>query len=172
MNAKSQAKRAGRRGLATLVAIGATALAGAAPAAAQYRQEIRNDLHRCDSKAGPAVLVTVDGIKNSRGTMRVQAYRATESEWLQKGRWLTRIEVPARAGSMTFCVPVASAGRYAIAIRHDVDGNGGTDIIRDGGGMSNNPSINIFNLGKPSVAKTAFPVGNGVKTIRIQMRYM
>ena len=38
--------------------------------------------------------------------------------------------------------------------------------------MSNNPSINVFNLGKPSYAKTAFPVGNQVKSIRIQMRYM
>ena len=29
--------------------------------------------------------------------------------------------------------------------------------------MSNNPSINIFNLGKPSYKKTGFDVGNGVE---------
>ena len=38
--------------------------------------------------------------------------------------------------------------------------------------MSNNPSINIFNLGKPSYRKTAFTVGEGVTTISIAMKYM
>ena len=38
--------------------------------------------------------------------------------------------------------------------------------------MSNNPSINIFNLGKPSYDKVALAVGNEVKAITIRMRYM
>jgi uncharacterized protein (DUF2141 family) len=63
-------------------------------------------------------------------------------------------------------------GSYGIAVRHDLDGDGETDLMSDGGGMSNNPSINIFNLGKPSYKKTAFTVDNGVKSIRIQMRYI
>ena len=73
---------------------------------------------------------------------------------------------------MSFCLPVPEAGTYAVAVRHDVNGNGKTDITRDGGGMSNNPSINIFNLGKPSVRQTAFAVGNEVKAITITLRYM
>jgi uncharacterized protein (DUF2141 family) len=156
------------------VAGGAALLAAAiaSPAAAQYHQEIGNDMRRCDASGGPAVLVMVDGIKSSTGKLRVQSYRATAADWLQKGRWLTRTDLPARAGSMSICVPVPAAGNYAIAIRHDVDGSGGTDLFKDGGGMSNNPAINIFNLGKPSVSKTSFPVGPGVKTIRIRMRYM
>src|SRR5690349_24425392 len=76
-----------------------------------------------------------------------------------------------RAGTMTFCVPVPSSGSYGIAVRHDLDGDGETDLSSDGGGMSNNPSINIFNLGKPSYTKTAISV-DGVKSIRIKMRYM
>ncbi|WP_184243541.1 DUF2141 domain-containing protein [Novosphingobium chloroacetimidivorans] len=153
-------------------ALGAVALAGSAPAAAQYKQEVRNDMRRCETGDGPAVLVTVEGVKSSTGKLRIQTYRGTPGDWLQKGRWLSRIEVPARAGRMTFCLPVPAAGSYAVAVRHDVNGNGDTDIRSDGGGMSNNPSINIFNLGKPSVSKTAFPVGNGVRPIRIQMKYM
>jgi len=154
--------------LATLAAV--TGVAIATPAMAQYKQELRNDLRVC-SGSGPAVLVEVDGVKSSRGTLRLQTYNATSADWMQKGRWLSRIEVPAKAGSMTLCVPVPKAGSYAIAIRHDLNGNGKTDIRADGGGMSNNPSINIFNLGKPSVSKTAFRV-DGVKSIRVQMRYM
>jgi uncharacterized protein (DUF2141 family) len=38
--------------------------------------------------------------------------------------------------------------------------------------MSNNPSINVFNLGKPSYKKTAFSVGEGVSSITVTMRYM
>ena len=80
--------------------------------------------------------------------------------------------MPAKRGTMMFCLPVPKSGTYAIAVRHDVNGNGKTDLSTDGGGMSNDPSINIFNLGKPSYKKTAFEVGNEVKSISIQMKYM
>lgn len=158
--------------VASVLVAGVLGLGVASPALAQYKQELRNDMRRCQAGEGPAVMVTVDGVKSSSGKLRVQSYRANSADWLQKGRWLSRIEVPARAGTMTFCVPVSTAGRYAIAVRHDVNGNGGTDIRSDGGAMSNNPSINIFNLGKPSYTKTGFEVGSSVKSIRVQMRYM
>lgn len=155
-----------------VIALGALAFATSAPAVAQYRQPIGNDMSKCTSDGGPAVMVTVDGIKSSTGRIRVQSYRANASEWLAKGRWLNRIEVPARAGSMRFCMPVPAAGSYGIAVRHDVNGNGGTDLRTDGGAMSNNPSINLFNLGKPNFRRTAISVGDEVTSIRIQMRYM
>jgi uncharacterized protein (DUF2141 family) len=152
--------------------VAALSLASAPPAAAEFRREIGNDLGRCTQGSGPAVMVTVDGIKASHGKLRVQSYRATSAEWLVKGKWLSRIEMPAKAGTMTFCLPVPASGTYGIAVRHDLNGNGDTDLMSDGGGMSNNPSINIFNLGKPSYTKVGVPVGDGVKSIRIQMRYM
>ena len=159
-----------------ILASAATMLAGvlafAAPAAAQYRVVIPNSLAACQAGSGPAVLVTISGIKSSSGRIRVQSYRATPSEWLEKGRWLNRIEVPARAGSMTVCMPVPAAGSYGIAVRHDANGNGGTDLRTDGGGMSNNPSINIFNLGRPGYRSTAFTVGNDVRAISIVMKYL
>jgi uncharacterized protein (DUF2141 family) len=142
------------------------------PAEAQYRHKIANDLSECTRGSGPAVMVTVSGIRSSRGTLRVQSYRATAADWLQKGRWINRVEMPARAGTMTFCLPVPGAGSYAIAVRHDANNNGETDLTEDGGGMSNNPSNNNFNLGKPSVRKTAIAVGGDVKSISIVMKYM
>jgi uncharacterized protein (DUF2141 family) len=155
---------------ATLVlALAAAALS--APAAAQYRNSIANDPADCRAGAGPAVSVRIDGIKPARGVLRVQLYRGTASDWLQKGRWLNRIEVPASGASATVCMPVPGPGPYGIAVRHDVNGNGATDLRTDGGGMSNNPSINILNLGRPSYDKTAFTVGSEVKRITIQMRY-
>jgi uncharacterized protein (DUF2141 family) len=155
-----------------IIALGALALGAATPLHAQYRQTISNDMAQCRGGDGPAVLVTVEGVKASKGRIRVQSYRATAADWLKKGRWINRMEAPARAGTMSFCVPVPASGNYGIAVRHDLDGDGDTDLTSDGGGMSNNPSINIFNLGKPSYTKTSFAVGNGVKSIRIKMRYM
>ena len=151
---------------------GTLALAAAAPGAAQYRQVIANDAGDCEAGTGPAVTVAVSGIKASSGMVRIQVYRGIETEWLKKGAWLKRIEARARAGAMSFCLPVPVAGTYAVAVRHDVNGNGKTDLGQDGGGMSNTPSINIFNLGKPSYKKTAFAVGSGVTAIRIDMKYM
>lgn len=155
-----------------LALAGTLALAAAVPSAAQYRQVIANDASECDAGSGPAVRVAVSGIKSTSGMLRIQVYRGTEAEWLKKGAWLKRIEARARAGAMSFCLPVPAAGSYAVAVRHDVNANGKTDLSQDGGGMSNNPSINIFNLGKPSYKKTAFAVGSGVTAIRIDMKYM
>lgn len=150
------------------------ALFAASPAIA-HGQEISNDLDRCGPSAkGPAVLVDVRGFAAATGKVRVQSYPATRSSWLAKGAWLNRIDSAVRPsnGVMRFCMPVPEPGKYGIAVRHDRNGNGKTDISRDGGGFSNNPSINIFNLGKPSVDKAAFVVGPGVTRITINLKYM
>ena len=157
--------------LAAVSALALSTVTAVAPAQAQYRQKISNDQSKCASGAGPAVQVTINGISKSAGTLRVQSYRGTAADWLEKGRWLNRIEIPARAGTMTVCVPVPSAGTYGIAVRHDLNNNGKTDLSTDGGAMSRNPSLNIFNLGKPSYKKTAFQAGAGVTPITINMRY-
>lgn len=154
-------------------------MAGAAVIAAMpafaHGQEIANDLERCGANArGPAVLVDVRGFAAATGKVRVQSYPATKSAWLTKGEWLTRIDttVHPAGGAMRFCMPVPQPGKYGIAVRHDRDGNGKTDISRDGGGFSNNPSISIFNLGKPGVEKAAFYAGPGVTKITITLKYM
>jgi uncharacterized protein (DUF2141 family) len=158
--------------VATLVA-GAMVAGTATPAAAQFRNELRHNTAYCRAGAGPAVNIAITGIKAGGGTLRVQLYRGIRADWLESGRWINRIELPARAGAMQVCMPVPVAGTYAIAVRHDINGNGKTDLRTDGGGMSNNPSINIFNLGRPSYTRTAFPVAAGeVKAIGITMKYM
>jgi len=148
------------------------ALFAAAPAIA-HGMEIGNDLDRCSASAkGPAVLVDVRGFAAPTGKVRVQSYPATKAAWLAKGEWLNRIDVPVKEsnGAMRFCMPVPAPGKYGIAVRHDRDGNGKTDFSRDGGGFSNNPSISIFNLGKPGVDKAAFYAGPGVTKITINLK--
>ncbi len=152
----------------------AGALIASAPAWSQ-RREIANDMSLCAASAqGPALLVDVRGFASASGRVRVQSYPATRAAWLAKGQWLNRIETGVRPtdGAMRFCLPVPEAGRYGVAVRHDRNGNGKTDLREDGGGFSNNPSLSIFNLGKPSVEKAAVRAGPGVTRITINLRYM
>ena len=154
---------------------GAAWFAASAGMAGAAQQEIGNDMGRCAAgAAGSAVLVDVSGFDKAVGIIRVQSYPATKSAWLEKGQWINRIEMPARpnGGQMLFCVPVPGPGRYAIAVRHDRNNNGKTDISEDGGGFSNNPKASIFNLGKPSVDKAAFAAGSGVTRISIKLQYL
>ena len=133
---------------------------------------IDNDMARCTAGNGPAVIVQVRGVKEAAGRIRVQSYPATGGAWLARGRWINRVEARANTGAMSFCVPVPAAGNYGIAVRHDRNANGKTDISKDGGGFSNNPSINILNLGKPSVGKVSFYAGAGVTKITINLKYL
>ncbi|MEE4201368.1 DUF2141 domain-containing protein [Erythrobacter sp.] len=161
--------------LGAALALGAGAVATPAGAqassVADYRNVIANDMRSCAPGKGPAVRVTINGIKNASGTVRAQVYNGTRADWLESGKWLNRIEMPARSGRMTVCLPVPASGNYAVAVRHDVNGNGKTDIRTDGGAMSNNPAINLFNLGKPAIDKTRFRVGDGVSAINVTMKY-
>ena len=151
------------------VAVTAVALVSGSAAAGTA---INNDMARCTAGNGPAVIVQVRGVKEAAGRIRVQSYPATGGAWLAKGRWINRVEARANTGAMSFCVPVPAAGNYGIAVRHDRNANGKTDISKDGGGFSNNPSINILNLGKPSVGKVSFYAGTGVTKITINLRYL
>ena len=156
-----------------LVAVASLAATFALPAIAQdiYRQQITHNPARCAAGAESALLVSVSGVKNADGTIRIQSYRGTRADWLRKGKWIYRIEVPARAGTMTLCMPVPGPGEYGIAVRHDTNGNGKTDLDVDGGAMSNDPYIGVFNLGKPGYRQTRVRVGNQVKAISMAMKY-
>ena len=58
-----------------------------------------------------------------------------------------KINVPVtRAGPMRICVALPGAGRYAVAVRHDVNGNNRSRDWSDGAGFSRNPRISLTNL--------------------------
>jgi len=168
------------RPLAVLALAAGAVVAGlAVPAslAAQpkFTNLIPNDMSRCASGAGPAVLVEVSGIKSADGLVIVRAYNAQAGEWLKAKKYFAKIHEPARKGRMNLCVPVPQVGgQYAIAVQHDVKGNYATNFSTDGAGMSNNPVVKTI-LGiprSPPVEKVAFPAGAGVTRIAIAMRYM
>jgi uncharacterized protein (DUF2141 family) len=148
----------------------AAALALALPAA-PASAALGPDAARCRSgSAHPAFLVNVSGFKDRRGSLRVQIYGGNPQDFLARGKGLRRIDMPITPGGvMQVCVAVPRAGTYAIAVRHDADGNGQSGWS-DGGGFSNNPSLSLLNL-KPSYRRVAVAVGNGVRPVSVVLNY-
>jgi uncharacterized protein (DUF2141 family) len=166
--------------LARRPVLAAAMLAGviAAPLAAQnyaYARSMNNDLGECAAGKGPAVRITVTGLKSSAGNLFVRAYPANSRDWLVSKRYVMRVDARPQAGSMTVCVPLPATGDFAIAVQHDANGNAKTDVSTDGAGMSNNPGIKKI-LGlvprPPSVEKTRFHAGEGITRMTIAMQYL
>lgn len=124
---------------------------------------------------GPAVIARVSGLKARSGVIRVQLYTDNSATFLEKKRYIERVDVPAtRTGEMDICIPVPKSGRYAISVRHDLDGNGKSSRA-DGGGFSGNPRVSLGDLiakRKPDLGRVAFPVGNGPRVVPVTLNYV
>jgi uncharacterized protein (DUF2141 family) len=71
-------------------------------------------------------------------------------------------------------MPVPKPGIYAISVRHDANGNGKSDS-NDGGGMSGNPPMSLFDVlfkRKPDPAKVEIRVSEGVTSTSITLNYV
>ena len=146
------------------LAVAAAAVPGAAQAA------IGPDAAACrPGSTAPAVLVNVGGFKARTGEIRVNVYGSDPRLFLERGRYVRQIELRVtRSGSMPICVRLPRAGRYAVAVRHDVDGDG--NDWGDGGGFSRNPRLSLTNL-RPSYNNVAFNVAGGVQNVGIVLNY-
>lgn len=127
------------------------------------------DVAAC-ARGDSAVLVRVDGFKARQGVLRVQIYGSNPAHFLAKGKKLKRIDVPVvRSGRMEVCVDLPGPGNYAVAVRHDMDGNGKSGW-NDGGGFSRNPDISLTHL-KPSYREVVIQVGRGVRPVDVTLNY-
>ena len=143
--------------------------AAAAPANAQAA--IGPDAASCrEGASGPAILVNVHGFRKQTGTIRVQLHGSDGSTWLQKLKWMRRIELPVTGASMPVCIAVPAPGRYAIAVRHDEDGDH-TMTSKDGGGYSRNPKLSIFHY-KPTYSEVVFNVGPRITPVDVELNYL
>jgi uncharacterized protein (DUF2141 family) len=143
------------------------AFAPAVPASAQ----LGPDAAACRNGGGNAVLVTVDGFRQRTGNVRVAIYGSDPRLFLARGQTLRKINVPVtRAGPMRICVALPRAGRYAVAVRHDVNGNNRSGDWSDGGGFSRNPRVTLTNL-RPRYDNVAISVGRGVTPVSVVLNY-
>jgi len=154
--------------LMSSVAIGA--LAFVVPATATGAA-LGPDAASCRAGANePAVLVNVSGFKARSGNVRVQLYGDNPADFLAKGKWVRRVDLPVTAsGPMKVCVALPKTGNYAVAVRHDIDGNGKSGMS-DGGGFSRNPDISLLKL-KPKFQQAVISVDRGVTPVDVVLNY-
>lgn len=127
-------------------------------------------LGKCaDEAKHPEIKVTITNVRNSEGNLRLSLYGDEPKEWLEKGMKLLGYDIPAQTGEMIVCMVLPRGnGVYGLAMLHDENMNGKTEIFSEGYGFSNNAKA--F-LKAPGLKKTAF-TAEGMRTeLIIQLRY-
>lgn len=119
----------------------------------------------------PRIEVTVSGHHPS-GLLTVELYRPSQSDFLRKASRIERIRVPAGEPPQTVCFALATAGRYALAAYHDVDGDRKLDrkwnrLPDEPFALSNNKKLR---LRMPDFEDAAFTAGDGVTRVDLKLR--
>lgn len=127
----------------------------------------------CTSDGIP-IWITVDKVRSSRGTIKVELYSDEDKKKLTKGKKVARTRVKAREGVTNLCLSAPTAGAYAIALYHDENDNRKFDrnfigIPREGFGFSNNPPVR---LGLPESDEVRFRVESLATSLRISVVYL
>lgn len=132
---------------------------------------------RCRSpENGPSFLVTVIGLKDRRGLLKLEVYPDDDDDFLADdnklvaaGKVFRRIEVPTPpSGVVHLCIRVPHAGRYAVSLLHDRDGNHKFGLSSDGIGFAGNPKLG---WSKPAADKASATAGSGPTPVTIVMNY-
>ena len=125
----------------------------------------------CGSAAAGDITVTITGVRNNAGSMRVALFDS-EIEF-PNGRSILDRKVPAREGEMTIVLESMPAGIYALALHHDENNNSKMDtsllgLPQEGYGFSNDAPV--F-LGAPPFSAAAFNVPEEGRHIRVKVVY-
>ncbi len=118
----------------------------------------------------PSILVNVQSFRQRTGNIRVALYGNPDT-FLQHGETMRKVNVPVTpSGPMRVCIAVPHPGRYAVAVRHDVNGDNASRDWNDGGGFSRNPHVSLLHL-RPSFDDVAVNVGQGVLGVNVILNY-
>ncbi len=129
------------------------------------------------NEAGPALIITVDGLKDRAGNLKAELYPSNDDDFLADDNLLImarkgfrRIETPVTgAGPVQMCMRIPGPGPWSLILLHDRDANRKFGLSSDGVGFPNNPSIGI--LKRPGAADTRIEAGNGITRLSIRMNY-
>ena len=127
----------------------------------------------CERKGIP-IWITIEKIRNSHGTIKVELYSIATENGLKYGTKVNRTRINARQGSQRLCLTAPSYGDYSIAIYHDENDNKELDrsyfgIPYEGFGFSNNPSVTF---GIPDQQEMLFKVSDSPKSVYISIIYL
>jgi uncharacterized protein (DUF2141 family) len=126
-------------------------------------------VHCSTAAGGPAIALSVAGVKAPRGKLRVYVYGDDPTMFLKRKKRLKRVNVDAdQRDPVRICIRVPKPGRYALIVQHDINGNKRADWS-DGGGASRNPNVTLLRL-RPKYEETSFEV-RGVERLDIRLKY-
>lgn len=132
---------------------------------------------RCrPGESGPAFLVTVAGLKDRQGQIKLEVYPSNDADFLQDdnillsaGKVFRRVEAPLPAsGNVELCVRVPAPGAYSISLLHDRDRNRRFGWTVDGIGFASNPKLG---WSKPKASAARAVAGAGLTRITVVMNY-
>lgn len=132
----------------------------------------------CVGGRGPALLVTVEGMKDRRGELKLELYPARAEDWLKddrdlrrEGKFFHRVRVPTpQSGPVQLCARLPAPGRYALLFTHNRDGKNKFSFWVDGAGL---PGAGArMGRARPRLAQGIVDAGPGVTSVRIRAQYL
>lgn len=148
-----------------------------APVAAIPSRDLGKAEGHCRAgEQGPAVIVTLVGLKDRAGLLRAELYPDNDDDFLQddkilvrEGKTFRRVEIaPPASGVVQLCVRLPGPGAYTMSVLHDRDSNLKFGLSSDGVGFPGNPKLG---LSKPKARNAGFAAGPGLTFITIRMNY-
>jgi uncharacterized protein (DUF2141 family) len=122
------------------------------------------------SAAASTVQITVHGVRNNRGHIRIGICR--KNEFLSEACRYHAV-VPARAGDVMVSIADVPPGQYGVAAYQDEDDSGKLKrnffgMPKEDLGFSRDPSLRF---GPPSFAQSAIPIGNENARIALTLHH-
>ncbi|MGN6377121.1 MAG: DUF2141 domain-containing protein [Sphingomonas sp.] len=155
----------------------AAAMLLAAPDTLRSTPDLGQAAGRCPTPAaGPSFLVSVAGLKDRQGHLKLEVYPDNDRDFLADdnklvaaGKVFSRVDVPVPAtGPVRLCIRVPAPGRYAVSLLHDRNSDRKFSLSTDGIGFAGNPRLS---LSKPHAASASAEAGNAPTPITIVMNY-
>lgn len=125
---------------------------------------------------GPALLVTIAGLKDRKGNLKLEVYPSNDKDFLQddnilinEGKTFRRVEVPVPTSDpVVLCARIPGPGAYSVSVLHDRDSNRRFGWTVDGIGFSGNPKLG---WSKPKAASARIMAGSGLTRLTVVMNY-
>lgn len=132
---------------------------------------------RCrPNEPGPALIVSTHGLKDTRGSLKLEVYPSNDDDFLEDdnillnaGKTFRRtVQQVKENQANVICIRVPTAGAYSVLLLHDRNSNRKFDLSIDGIGFPGNPKLK---LSKPRAAAARVQAGAGLTQINITLNY-
>jgi len=160
----------------SLMALALIAAAGAAKAIPST-PDLGTVEGRCrPNESGPAFLVTLVGLKDRTGRVKVELYPNNDEDFLgddnklvSEGKTFRRVEMVTPAtGPVTLCIRAPGPGTYTMSVLHDRDSNRKFGLSMDGLGFT---TLAKLGFSKPKARISTASTGGGPTRVNITMQY-